>query len=38
MKWGENYRTARIGGTALIQQMSETLSPLTKKRHARYGL
>ena len=27
---GENYRTARIGGTALIQQMSETLSPLTE--------
>lgn len=30
MKWGENYRTARIGGTALIQQMAETLSPLTE--------
>lgn len=30
MKWGENYRTACAGGTPLIQQMSETLSPLTE--------
>lgn len=30
MKWGENYRTACAGSTSLIQQMSETLSPLTE--------
>lgn len=30
MKWGENYRTARVGGSALIQQMTETLSPQTE--------
>lgn len=31
MKWGENFRTAKVGGSEVIRKMTQAFSPLTRE-------